>query len=115
MSAWGVDFLGLGLLCLGMRMGEPRFLRALCTFGLIYLVIFFVTYYFWLKWKFQHFKTHPEMIHIGIASAFGFEGFWKVLANMLLLQGLMPVAVAFVLYFAVKWLASPPRPGSNYY
>src|SRR5579871_2289374 len=115
MTEWMVDGVGFLLLCLGMRLGQPRFLRALCTIGLIYLLVFSATYFLWLKWKLHYFKAHPEVIHVGISAAFVFEGFWKLLANMLLLQGVLPVAGVFLLYFAVKWLTTPVGPGSSYF
>lgn len=115
MNVWAVDALSFLLLLMGMRFGQPRFLRALCVIGITYLAIFFAVYYFWLKWKFHYFKTHDEMIHTGILAAFVFQGFWKLFYNMLLLYGVMPVAAVFVLYFAVKWLTSPMTPGSTYY
>jgi hypothetical protein len=34
---------------------------------------------------------------------------------MVLLQGIIPVALVFIVYFSVKWLASPERPGSSYF
>ena len=115
MTEWLVDGLGFLVLCLGIRMGQPRFLRILCGVALAYLAIFFVSYLVWLKWKYHYFIAHPEIIHVGISAAFVFEGFWNLFASMLLLNCIMPLAVLFMLYFAIKWLATPAGPGSSYF
>jgi hypothetical protein len=115
MTEWFVDIVGFLLLCLGMRLGQPKLLRALCAVGIAYLSIFFVTYYVWLKWKYHYFEAHPEMLHVGISAAFAFEGFSRLLASMVLLQGIIPVGLVFLVYFSIKWLASSARPGSSYF
>lgn len=115
MTEWAVDGLGFLVLLIGMRLGQPRFLRALCSLAFLYLIVFSILYYLWLKVQFHHFQTHPEMIRVGISAAFVFEGFWKLFANMLLLQGLLPIAALFTIYFAVKWLAGSLGPGARFF
>ncbi len=112
---WILDALCLLLLCIGTRIGQPRLLRVLCGFGLIYFVIFMLAYFFWLNWKFQYFLTHPDRSGAGISAAFAFEGFWQLFSSMLLLQGVLPIALVFLIYFSVRWLSAPMRPGSRYY
>jgi hypothetical protein len=41
--------------------------------------------------------------------AFRFQGFWSLLGNMVLVQGLFPVAVLITLVLAVKWLSGGIR------
>jgi hypothetical protein len=115
MNTWLIDLLGFLLLCAGMRLGQPRSLRALCTIACIYLVIFCIGYYLWLKSQFLHFQSNPDVFHAGISAAFAFEGFWQVFANMLLLQGAVPVALVFLVYFFFRWFISPPRHRSSYF
>jgi hypothetical protein len=115
MTEWLVDGASFLVLFIGMRLGQPRFLRAMCTLAVIYLIIFAVVYFLWLKWKLHYFDTHPQMIHLGISAAFGFEGFWKLFANMLLLQGIMPEAGIFLVYFAIKWLSASVGPTSRFF
>lgn len=109
------DVLGFILLCVGARLGSPILLRLLCRIAVAYIAVFSICYYLWLSSKFHAFKAHPELMHNGVSAAFAFEGFWKVFANMILLQGLIPVAVIMLLYFAIKWLSASSKPGSSYY
>jgi hypothetical protein len=115
MTDWVVDVGGFLLLCAGLRFGQPRLLRLCCLVGAVYVVVFSVCYYFWLLPQYNSFKTHPEVLYTGIASAFRFEGFWKLLSNMVLLEAMLPVAGILLLFFAVKWLITSSRPGSSYY
>ncbi len=113
MIEWAVDGLTILFLCIGMRVGASRLLRGLCTIALTYLIVFSVTYYLWLNFKYTHFRAHPEMVHVGISAAFVFEGFWHLLVSMILLQAVMPIGMVFLLYFGVKWLSTPVGPGSR--
>ncbi len=112
MSAWVIDVIGFLILVIGARAGRPRAVRGLCALGTLYLVAFGIVYYLWLSRIHHHFKAHPEMLHVGIAAAFTFEGFWKLFGNMLLMQGVIPIGLVFLLYYTVKWLNVPFRPGS---
>ncbi len=112
MSAWVADIIAFLVLCIGARAGRPRAVRGLCALGTIYLVFFSIAYYIWLSGAYHRFKTHPGMLHVGIVSAFAFEHFWTLFGNMLLVQGVIPLALVFLVYFAVKWLNIPLRPGS---
>jgi hypothetical protein len=109
------DVLGFLLLCVGARFGSPALLRLLCRIAAAYILVFSICYYLWLTAKFHAFKTTPGLPHNDISAAFAFEGFWKLFANMVLLQGVLPMAVIMLLYFAVKWLAASTKPGSSYY
>jgi hypothetical protein len=109
------DVLGFVLLCVGSRWGSPALFRLLCRIAVIYMAVFSLCYYFWLRSKFHAFKTHTELMHNGISAAFAFEGFWRAFANMVFLQGLIPMAVIMLLYFSVRWLTASSAPGSNYY
>jgi hypothetical protein len=75
----------------------------------LYVLIFTVGYYFWLLPWFRHFKDHPHTGQTGISMAFRFQGFWSLLGNMVLVQGLFPVAVLITLVLAVKWLSGGIR------
>ncbi len=76
---------------------------------MLYVLVFAVGYYFWLLPRFQNFHDHSHVIQTGISMAFRFQGFWSLLANMVLVQGILPVVVFLTLYFAVKWLSADSR------
>jgi hypothetical protein len=109
------DVGGFLLLCVGAKMATPALLRLLCRIAVAYVTVFSVCYYLWLLPKYHFFKHNPELLHTGISAAFRFEGFWKLFANMVLLQAVIPVATIMLLYFAVKWLSASTGPGSSYY
>jgi hypothetical protein len=81
----------------------------LCRIAVLYVLIFTVGYYFWLLPWFQHFKDYPYYGQSPISMAFRFQGFWSLLGNMVLVQGILPVVVCLTLYFAVKWLSADVR------
>ncbi len=110
-----IDVLGFLLLCVGIKFGTPRLLRLLCTITAIYIGVFSLCYYLWLRPIFHSYKAHPELLHTGISAAFRFESFWKLLGNMILLQAIIPVLVIFLVYFGIKWLSASNGPGSIYY
>jgi hypothetical protein len=105
MNVWVVDIFGFLVLCTGTQLGQPRLLRALASLGAIYFLLFLVLCFLWLRLKFADFTAHPGVLHVGIEAAFGFEGFWRLLGNLLLLYGLVPIALAFLLFFSIRWLA----------
>ncbi len=109
MLVWAVDFIGFLLLCVGSRLATPRILRLFCRIAALYILVFAVGYYFWLRPQYHYFQTHPHFFQDGILMAFRFEGFWRLLGNMILLQGLGPVALLAMLYFGIKWLVTLPR------
>lgn len=115
MATWAIEILCFLLLFGGTRYGKSGFQRILCRIGLAYYVIFCVTYYFWLNAQYRQFKAHPDTIHVGITQAFAFEAFMPLFSNMVMLYAVVPVALVFMAYFAVKWLAASPRPGSTSY
>lgn len=115
MTVYLADVLGFILLCIGAKLATPALLRLLCRIAVVYVVVFSVCYYLWLISKFHAFKSHPGLLHTGISAAFLFEGFWRLFANMVLLQGIIPVATIMLIYFAVKWLTASTGPGSSYY
>jgi len=115
MTDWVLDVGGFLLLCVGLKFGQPRLLRLFCLVGAVYVAVFSVCYYFWLLPQFHSFKSHPQLLYTGIAAAFRFESFWKLLSNMILLEAILPVAGVFLLFYAVKWLTTSSRPGSTYY
>jgi hypothetical protein len=109
MIVWVVDFIGFILLCVGSKLAIPRILRLFCRIAILYVLIFTVCYYFWLTPRFRYFEDHPHFSQTGISIAFKFQGFWTLLGNMVLLQGMFPLAVLFILFFAVKWLSTGIR------
>jgi len=109
MFVWVVDFIGFLLLCVGSSLATPRLFKLFCRIAVLYLLIFAVSYYFWLLPRFQHFQDHSYLGQTGISAAFRFQGFWSLLGNMVLIQGILPVVVLLTLYFAVKWLTADIR------
>ena len=114
MIEWVLDVMGFLLLCVGAKLAMPPLLRLLCRIAAVYLAVFSICYYIWLIPQFRNFKNHQQLFHTGMSVAFAFEGFWKLLSNMILLQGILPVAVVFLLYFGVRWLSASTGPGSGY-
>jgi hypothetical protein len=113
MFVWVVDFIGFLLLCVGSRLATPRLFKLLCRIAALYVLIFTVGYYFWLLPWLQHFKDHPDIGQTGISTAFRFQGFWSLLGNMVLMQGILPVVVVLTVYFAFKWLSADIRLASR--
>jgi hypothetical protein len=110
---WVVDFLGFLLLSIGVKLAMPRGLRLICLLALSYLLVFTIGYYFWLAAQYQYALDHPHFFQTGIGIAFRFEGFWNLLGNMVLLQGIFPVAVVIIVYLAIKWLSVGLLPTSR--
>jgi hypothetical protein len=110
-----IDVLGFLLLCFGAKVAAPPLLKLLCRIAVAYIAIFSISYYFWLLTKFHAFKSHPEFLHSGISAAFLFVGFWKLFANLVLLQSIVPAAAILLLYFSVRWLSAKTGPGTSYY
>lgn len=109
MIVWVVDFIGFLLLCVGSKLAAPWILRFFCRIAVLYVLIFTICYYFWLIPRFRYFEEHPHFSQTGISMAFKFQGFWSLLGNMVLLQGIFPVAVFLTLFLAVKWLSAGIR------
>jgi hypothetical protein len=110
MIVWVVDFLGFLLLCVGSNLAMPRFLKLLCRLAVVYLLVFSVCYYLWLIPQYRYFESHLHYIHPGMSMAFSFEGFWQLLGNMILVEGMLPVAVVLIFYFGIKWVAMSTSP-----
>ncbi len=108
MVAWSVDVIGFLLLCVGSKLAMPRIFRLLCRIAAFYVVIFTICYYLWLTPQFRTFKENPHLFPTGMSMAFGFQGFWSLLGNMVMVQAIFPVAVACVLFFGVKWPVTGP-------
>jgi len=110
---WAVDLIGFLLLCVGSKLAMPRGLRVICGIAAVYLLAFAIGYYLWLAGQYRHFQDHPHFFQNGIAMAFNFQGFWKLLGNMVLIQGIFPIVVVITLYLAWKWLSVGLLPTSR--
>lgn len=107
MSVWVVNILGFLALCIGAWLGRPRLARVISGLGVIYFLSLFILYILLLQSKFADFKAHSSIRHVGIEAAFAFEGFWQLLGSLILLQGMVPIALGFLLYFFIRWLVVP--------